>query len=371
MIRSEQHGALVPGVKKIAVLNPSAVGDFVVTLPAMHALRAAYPHAEIVYIGKAWHAEFLKERPGPIDEVVVIPAVPGVGAPADMHCDPAPIQVFLEAMQVRQFDLAIQMYGGGRSSNPFLKRFGARMTVGLKAPEAQPLDRWLPFVYLQNNRLRMLEVAALVGANRLQLGQELEVTAHDRQEAQHVLSSIAATPLVLLHPGASDARRHWPAERFAQVGDALVEEGACVAVDGIENEAEVTASVIRHMHYPAIDLTAKMSLSGVLGLLERCSLLISNDTGTLHLALALGTPCVGIYWHTNLYVGGGALMQKNYRAAVSAEVNCPVCGQENVKTRCPHNVSFVASVPVEEVKELAFELFRRPPQEDCAPVPGP
>lgn len=351
-----QHAPL-PGVRKIAVLNPSAVGDFIATLPALHALKAAYPHAHIVYVGKQWLAELLQDRPGPIDQVALIPPVPGVGAPAGMQADQDRIEAFLHAMRAQCFDLALQMYGGGRYSNPFIKRFGARITAGLQAPDAEPLDRCLPFVYLQNNRLRMLEVAALVGANRLRLGQELALIARDRAEAERIAPP-AAQPLVLLHPGASDARRRWPPASFAAVGDALAEQGACVAVNGVESEADIVRGVTQAMRRPALDLSGRLSLSGLCGLLERAALLVSNDSGPLHMALAIGTPCVGVYWLTNLYVGG-PLVQRGHRAALSLQVRCPVCGEENVATRCAHDVSFVAGVSAEQVRDMAFDLLSR------------
>jgi ADP-heptose:LPS heptosyltransferase len=351
--------ALLDGVRKIAVLNPSAVGDFVATLPAMHALKAAYPQARIVYVGKPWHTKFLQGRPSPIDDVAVIPPVPGVGASEDMEYDHAKVESFLQEMQSHRFDLAFQMYGGGRYSNPFLRKFGARLSAGLKAPDAEPLDRWLPYVYLQNNRLRMLEVAGLAGAWRLQPGPELAVISRDREEAASIVPGVLAKspkPLIVLHPAASDVRRHWPADRFAQVGDALAEQGAVIAINGVNAEADIVHDVVDHMRYPAIDLTGKLSLSGLLGLLECSALLISNDSGPLHLALAIGTPCVGIYWLTNLYVAG-PLFQQRHRAALSMQVQCPVCGKENINTRCSHEVSFVGNVGVEEIRQHALDLL--------------
>ncbi|HEX8963884.1 MAG TPA: glycosyltransferase family 9 protein, partial [Rhodocyclaceae bacterium] len=90
--------------------------------------------------------------------------------------------------------------------------------------------------------------------------------------------------------------------------------------------------------------------------LERAALLVSNDTGPLHLAVALGTPAVGIYWFTNL-VESQPLRQDIHRAAVAARVDCPVCGAENLAQRCPHDDSFVAEVAADEVLQLAFQLL--------------
>ena len=60
----------VAGVRKIAVFRPNAVGDFVFSLSALHALRRAYPDAELVLLGLPWHAAFLADRPGPVDRVI-------------------------------------------------------------------------------------------------------------------------------------------------------------------------------------------------------------------------------------------------------------------------------------------------------------
>lgn len=344
------------GVRKIAVLRPNAVGDFVFSLPCLHALRNAYSDAQIVYIGKDWHASFLAGRPGPVDQVVVMPPCPGVGLPPQAQVDPQPLQRFMDSIRDSEFDLALQIYGGGHYSNPFIRRFGARLTIGMKAVDAAPLDRWISYGQWQNRRLQMLEVASLAGANMLQLGAELAVTDDDRREAAQVLGPDLAKPIVMLQPAANGRRRCWPAERFAAVADALAKAGALIAVNGTDQERPVVRCVIERMHYPALDLCGKLSLSGVCGVLERAALLVSNDTGPLHLALAIGTPCVGIYWLTNL-IESSPLRQHGHRPVLSVRTHCPVCGTENLTQRCSHDVSFVDDVSVDEVTSLALELF--------------
>ena len=356
-ILANQPQSILSGVQRIVVLRPNAVGDFVFCLPALHALRTAYPDAELIFIGKQWHADFLKGRPGPIDKVVVMPPCPGVGAPIESKVDDAQLQMFVDCMRAREFDLAVQIYGGGRYSNPFIKRLEARLCIGMKAAEAEPLDRWIPFHYLQNMRLKMLEVTGLVGANVLRLGRELQVTARDRLEAAHIILAARSKPLVVIHPSATDVRRHWPAERFAAVADIFADAGASIAINGNGVETAIVRQVIDNMRHPAINLVGHLSLSGLCGLLEQASLLVSNDSGPLHLALAIGTPCIGIYWLTNLY-DSGPLMQSNHRAALSVRVHCPVCGAENLKHRCAHNVSFVDDVSTDEVIGLAFDLYQ-------------
>ncbi|MFC0253508.1 glycosyltransferase family 9 protein [Massilia consociata] len=382
-----QHAGRLPGVAKIAVLRPNAVGDFVFALPALHALKQAYPDAELVFLGKAWHAQFLQGRPGPVDRVIVMPPVPGVGAPVDGTADAALVDRFVGQMRAERFDIVAQMYGGGRYSNPFTMCLGARLTIGACARDAAPTDRWVAHVEPGNRRLALLELAALVGGVMPFLSRELAVTAADRDEAARVLAGHGlsekpltgrclpgqdrpehtlsngpapegeARRLVVLQPGSSDPRRCWPADRFAAIGDALAGAGAVVAVNGTVDEAPLVRQVVAGMRHPAIDLAGALGLGGLCGLLERARLVVSNDTGPLHLALAIGTPAVGVFWHTNL-LDGAPLRPSLLRAAVSARVRCPVCGLDNRAARCAHQASFVAEVSVDEVAGHALSLLR-------------
>lgn len=349
---------LLDGVKKIAVLRPNAVGDFVFALPALHALKHTYPDAELVLLGQAWHERFLCGRPGPVDRVLVLPPLPGIGAPADASPDPVAAQGFVQRMRDERFDIAAQMFGGGRHSNRFLMRFGARLSIGAKADDARALDRSVRYAEPNNRRLALLEVAALAGATpQLHLlERELAVTDADRSEARAVLPGEPGERLALLQPGSSDPRRRWPAERFAFVGDALARTGARVAVNGSAAEAPLVRAVVEAMRAPAANLAGRLSLRGLCGLLERAALVVSNDTGPLHLSLAIGTPAVGIFWLTNL-IEGTPLRQGLLRAALSVRVHCPVCGAENLRTRCRHDASFVSDVAALEVTSMATSLL--------------
>src|SRR5947207_4014402 len=197
-----------PDVDKIAVLRANALGDYIFALPALDALRFAYPDAEIVLLGAAWHVSFLTGRPGPVDRVVELPPLPDVG------------EAFLAKMRAEDFDLAIQLHGGGRETNPVVAALGARLTAGLRAADAPPLDRWVRYVYYQPEVFRYLEVVRLVGARPVGYRPVLELTADDRKAAAAVVPD-GGRPLVVLHPGATDPRRRWPADRFSAVGDAL------------------------------------------------------------------------------------------------------------------------------------------------------
>lgn len=389
------------GVRRIAVLRPNAVGDFVFALPALHALKQTYPQAELVLIGKDWHRAFLEGRPGPVDRVVEVPAVPGVGMPvdasahafadtsADTSAEREASARFIERMRGERVDLALQMFGGGLYSNPFLLQCGARLTVGWRAPDAAPLDRWLPYREPVNRRLALLEIAGLAGAwpGPLPLP-ELAVTDQDRARAAQVLPPRAGERLVILQPGSTDPRRCWPADRFAALGDLLAGEGAHIVINGSPAEAALVRSVAEGMRHRATVLAGgqalpgpasrhaldpgaldqpapgqppldqpsldppPLDLGGLCGLLERAALVVSNDTGPLHLALALGVPSVGIFWLTNL-LEGMPLRPSALHVALAVRTRCPVCGQDNLRMRCAHDLSFVDEVGVDEVASLA------------------
>lgn len=350
-------GPLVPDVERIAVLRSNGIGDFVVAVPALAALRAAYPEARITYLGTTWHPDLLSGRPGPWDDVVVVPPYPGVRGDDESTRDTVEVREFLARQRLEGYDLAVQLHGGGANSNPFVAALGARTTVGSRDTGAPPLDRWVPYVYYQHEILRFLEVVGLVGAVPVQLEPRLEVTAADRAAAAAVLDG-APGPLVAIHPGATDPRRRWPAEWFGRVADELAVRGARVAVVGHGTDDERAAATIEaSTSAPVVNLVGRLSMSAMMGVLERAHVVVANDSGPRHLAAAVGTATVGIYWCGNL-INAGPLTRARHRVGVSFRTTCPVCGADQGRGRCAHNPSFVADVPVQDVVAAAVDLFQ-------------
>ncbi len=348
-------GHIQEGVHKIAVLRANFLGDFIFCLPALEALRSSYPHAEIVFLGKPWHQALLVDRPGPVDRVIVVPPSGGVRLEPEGFASPEELESFFERMREERFDLALQLHGGGRYSNPFVLNLGARLTAGLRAPDAAPLDLWVPYIYYQSEVLRFLEVASLVGARAPHLEPRLHILPRDLAEADQVAPE-QDRPLAVLHPGANDTRRRWPVEHFAAVGDRLAEAGAHVIVTGTEPERPLVSAVVSGMRHPAQEACAVLSVGGLAGLLSRSSVLVSNDSGPLHLAAAVGAATVGIYWCGNL-INAGPLTRTRHRPAISWRLNCPTCGVDCTQGSCEHRSSFVADVPVDEAAASALDLM--------------
>ncbi|WP_089154495.1 glycosyltransferase family 9 protein [Micromonospora sp. NBS 11-29] len=360
-------GERVPDVERIAVLRANALGDFIFALPALDALRAAYPSAEIVLLGAPWHADLWRDRPGPVDRVLVVPPGPGIREPGPDETAVEPAD-FLAAARAERFDLAVQMHGGGANSNPLVARLGARVTAGLRADDAPPLDRWLRYVYYQHEVFRYLEVAALVGAPATTVTPTLAVTDTDRAEAAVVLGPLTR-PRVALHPGATDTRRRWPAERFGEVARLLTGDGYEVLVTGTPAERETVDAVVAAAGVPVRPQVGTLRLGALAAAYADCALVVSNDTGPLHLAAAVGAPTVGIFWVGNL-INGASPLRGRHRPIAAWTTRCPVCGVDCTPGiyphrpgdgDCPHRVSFVADVPLVEVVEAARELLTPPP----------
>lgn len=346
---------LLSDVERIAVLRANGIGDLMFALPAFDSLRAAYPGARISLLAHPWHSELLSKRPSPVDEVVVIPPTKGVRDEPGVREDANEQEEFFAAMRERSFDLALQMHGGGGNSNPFVLRLEAGVSVGLRAGDAPALDIDLPYVYYQSEVMRMLEIVGLVGAAPVTLEPRLGLTPADEAEAQAVMPSGLA-PFAVLNPGASDTRRRWPSEKFAAVGDALADQGATIVITGGPEDDELGEGVVQAMRRPSLNLVGRLRLGGLAALLSRSRVIVSNDTGPLHLGAAVGAATVGIYWCGNL-INAGPNFRARHRPLLSWQLDCPVCGRNCTREECPHDASFVTDVPVDEVRAAALELF--------------
>ncbi|PPF42720.1 glycosyltransferase family 9 protein [Pseudoclavibacter sp. AY1F1] len=354
-------------VRKIAVLRAGGLGDVLFALPAMQALASAYPDAEVTLLGTRLAKELLEDRPGAPHRVVVLPPVPGVGVDPDAVVDSAEVARFLEAQRAERYDLAVQVHGGGRYSNPFLLALGARHTIGTRTSDAAQLERNLEYVYYQHEMLRALEVAGLAGAPAVALEPELAVSEGELARGRVVRG--AGAPTVVVHPGATDPRRRWPTEKFGEIAALLARRGVRVVLVGEGEDAALAADIIRMAGQDLddaarrllVDCSAQLTLSELAGVFASCDVVLGNDSGPRHLALAVGARTVGIFWFGNL-INAGPLGRGRHRALLSWVTACPVCGRDSTQVgwtapRCEHDVSFVADVAVEEVLAEVLSLL--------------
>lgn len=349
-------------VRKIAVVRANALGDYIFTIPALEALKLRYPDAELVYLGKAWHKSFLSGRPGPVDRVEIVPKCHGIPHESDRVENQDEVDRFFEAMQAEQFDLAFQMHGGGRYSNPFTKSLGAALTVGFRDRDAVPVDINVPYHLYQHEVMRYLELVKKVGAGAEVLEPHIVLMESDIEQLFRFFPDLSGRYAVI-HPGASDIHRQWSPEKFARIGDSLVRKGFEVYITGTDGESGIAGNVGDLMQSPAVNLCGKLTLNALAALTANAGLVISNDTGPLYLARALGTPTVGIYWIGNLITASAISVEKN-RCCISWRIDCPLCGTDCIKEdvhhpsgSCNHLVSFVNDVETGEVMNHVDDLL--------------
>jgi len=366
-----------PGVVRVALLRGGGLGDLLFALPAAEALAATYSSAELTLLGTRLHAALLSERPSPFASIEVLPSRPEL--PPDGSSEPSAVaaRAFVGRMRERRFDLGVQVHGGGRTSNPYLLALGARHTVGTRTDDAAHLERTFPYLYYQHEVLRALEVVGLAGAPPLHLEPRLRLTPDERERRSLARSRPpGARPLVAIHPGATDPRRRWPADRFAQVAAALAGDGARVVVVGDESDSCVATEIVRAAEGAGAatgsvrSVAGERTLAGLIELLLDCAVLVANDSGPRHLALAVGTPTVGIYWFGNV-INASPLSRAHHRIHFAWTSHCPVCGRDCTQVgwtaeRCEHDDSFVADVPVGPVLTDARQLLTGPPPHDQA-----
>lgn len=353
-------------VSRIAVLRGGGLGDLLFALPAVSALAAAYPGATMTLLGTPAHAELLGSTPGPVRDVRILPRAEGV-RPGPV--DQAATESFFASMQREKFDVAVQLHGGGRFSNPFLLRLGARHTVGSRTADAAPLERSLPYIYYQHEPLRGLEVAGLAGAPPVELEARLEVPDHDAAEVRELLQfrhGNPGTPVVALHPGATDPRRRWPVERFGEVAAACAADGCRVVVIGSADERNLAGEVVQAAGCDGVvSVAGRFGLGALPALLGRCDVLVGNDSGPRHLAQALGVPTVGLYWVGNL-INAGPLGRSVHRVHLSWATRCPECGVDITQVgwtaaRCAHDSSLLADIRASDVyRDVRLFTARNP-----------
>ncbi|PPF52328.1 glycosyltransferase family 9 protein [Clavibacter michiganensis] len=358
-----------PDVRSIAVLRGGGLGDLIFALPAIAALRAAYPGAHVTLLGTPLHRALLAGRPGAPDEIEVLPVAHGVRDVPGTDPDPEEIEAFTARMRERRFDLAVQVHGGGRNSNPFLLRLGARHTVGTATADAERLERVIPYVYYQHEVMRGLEVAGLAGAQVADLEPVVEVTDAERgAAATHVTG--APGGLVVIHPGATDPRRRWPVESFAEVARRAAADDAQVVVVGDASDA---ADADRIVATARIGLDAEragrissladaLALGELAGLLSHADVVLGNDSGPRHLAQAVGARTVGVFWFGNV-VNAAPVGRARHRIHMAWTTRCPVCGVDVTQVgwtaeRCAHDPSYVADVRVDDVHADVEQLRR-------------
>ncbi len=280
-------------LQRIAVFRALMLGDMLCVIPAIRALRHAFPQAEITLVGLPWAAEIVTRFPMYFDRFLAFPGFPGMPErEPDVKEFP---QFFLQAQQER-FDLALQLHGSGRFTNSIVMLMGGRATAGFYEQDGyRPNSEWFfPYPTELHEVHRNLHLAELLGIPACGEALEFPVTAEDEDSycALPVAEQLGNEPFVCIHPGARSANRRWPQEYFAHLADGLANHGYHIVITGSVEEIGLANAVQAAMTAKAINLAGQTSLGTLAALLRRCALLVCNDTGVSHVAAALRAPSV-------------------------------------------------------------------------------
>lgn len=281
--------------ERVLVLRALKLGDLLCTVPALRALRAALPRAEVRLVGLAWAQELVERFDHYLDGLFVLPGFPGFPeAPFDARAFPR----LLDAVHAWGPDLVLQLHGSGGLSNPLALLLGGRRTAGFYRPGdfCPDPETFVPYPDDIPEVSRHLRVLERLGVEPRGLHKELPVHEADRRALAEALGGerLPADSYVVVHAGASVPERRWPAAHFGAVADALAWRGLRIVLTGGPAEAAVTAAVRQATRATVLDLTGRTSLGSLAALLAGAALLISNDTGVMHVAEGVGTPLVAV-----------------------------------------------------------------------------
>ena len=291
-------GGEVP--ERIVILRALQLGDLLCAVPAFRAIRSAWPAAEIVLIGLPWAQAFAERFGIYLDGFRAFPGYPGL---PETPPDEARYAEFAAAIRAERFDLAIQLHGSGSFVNQVVADLAARRAAGFflpgdVIPDPELFIPW-PETGLEINRL--LTLVDALGVPRRGDHLEFPVRTLDR-DTLHAIAGVADLvpgAYICVHPGASVPARRWPAEHFAAVADALADRDFRIVLTGSAAEADLTRAVAGAMRHPALDLAGRTELGALAALIDGSRLLVSNDTGVAHLAVARKVPSVIISTGTN------------------------------------------------------------------------
>lgn len=282
--------------RSIVIFRALQLGDLLCTVPTFRALRSYYPQAHIALVGLPWAATFVNRFSAYLDEFIAFPGWPGL---PEQDIQMRKIPGFLNKLQARRFDLAIQMQGDGHISNPLTLLFGARSTNGWMRAEQPPLElgQFFPYPDGEHEIRIFLKLLELIGVPAQGEQLEFPFSAIERADFEFFCQEHGLQPgaYICLHPGARNLKRRWPPEKFAALGDRLAERGYQVVLTGTAPEGALTYEIAARMQRPALNLTGKTDLATMGLLVENARLLISNDTGVSHIAAALRTPSIVLF----------------------------------------------------------------------------
>ncbi len=335
---------------KIVVRVPNWIGDAVLSLPAIGALKAD-PSVSKVWVAAVGWVKDLFSFGTPADGVV---ALPGGGSPAALR-------EAARALNRGGFDAGLLLTNSFGSAAALAlarvpERWGYRRDGrGFLLTRRVKLDDCGAPVHQAEYYLRLVRELGFEGPPA---PIRLRVTPAEKKAARGLLDSAGARdgkkrPLVVLNPGASyGPAKRWPVDRFAQLASRLQDErSAEVVIVGAPAEAGLAEQMASRMPRRPMVLSGKTDLRGLLGLLSWAKLFVTNDSGPMHMANALAVPVIGIFGPT---VPAATRPYQPPSTVIWRGAPCWPC----LYRTCPYGHQCLTSVEVAEVLAAALAYLR-------------
>ncbi len=281
---------------KIGIFRALQLGDLMVTIPAIKALRRFYPKSHISLIGLPWAKDFVKRFGLYFDDFIEFKGYPGL---VELPFDPTSSLKFISYVQSLNFDLILQFHGDGSIINPLVELLGAKKTAGFFLPGQYCPNKFsfLSYPYNLPEVLKYLKLIEFLGIPLQGESLEFPITNSDINEFAKLKSqfNLISGQYICLHPGARDPKRRWSIKNFAYIADAFARMKLQVVISGSDSELSIAHQVEVISRYKPLNLAGKTTLGSLALLLKNSRLLISNDTGVSHIADALNVPSIIIF----------------------------------------------------------------------------
>ena len=337
-------------IHNVLIRGTNWIGDVVMTFPAMAAVRETLPKARITVLVKPWVADLVRMHPA-VDEVMVYER-PG------RHDGLGGLLALARELRQRNFDAAILLQNAIEATViAWLAGIPIRAGYSTDARGlllTHPVRR-TPQIKTVHQSLYYLQMLKALGFRYSGTAVQLTPTEQQNLSAERLLGQFGIAgrrPIVGMAPGAAyGPAKRWFPERFATVADRLTKRFSCpVVLFGSAGDKAATGAVQSAAKSALIDISGRTNLSDAIALIARCDLFVTNDSGLMHVAGALGAPTVAIFGSTN--------PQTTYplgerTVIVRRPVDCSPC----LKKDCPTDFRCMDLVTVDEVVEESLRLL--------------
>lgn len=380
--------------QRFLIIKLADLGDAVLALPALQALRRTYPQAEIDVLTTPVGSHVFRLSPA-VDQVIVLEKS-RYDRPAQAIDPRGWLPLLRLALRLRRsrYDAAILLHHltlpfGRLKYRALLRATGAPVRAGIDNGTGAFLSHTVPDLGFgaKPEWQYALDAVKTVGVVAGGGPPQLELPDEARREAASLLDSCSGDgPLVVLHPGVGPygPGRAWPPERFGALARGLLAAGCRVVVTGTERERPLAGPALAVNG--VLDLVGRTGIATLAAVLERARLVIGADNGVLHLASAVGTPVLAIFGPSNIdaWAPYGAVLHSVHDAlpravssiALHADLPCSPCFYVGYRLGRPAGCSrrtCLDAITPEAVLEIARAMLvaRTGPRERVPERPPP